>query len=159
MLSTGITQLVLLLLFFCSFVPTFKYFLQLVCSYCIKDKWEVHIVRYDIKCLRTRPSLVIFNDNVLKVDNYMAKCTNKRKINNSIHNSIEMVTFLVFSNVFEFFMIHVSVRLSDRSKVTQNKINFVKSCPKCGLNSKLPDHHSTALLTVLSHSLVVHVNH
>ena len=29
----------------------------------------------------------------------------------------------------EFFTIRVSVRLSDRSKVTQNKINFVKIAP------------------------------
>ena len=29
---------------------------------------------------------------------------------------------------FEFFTIRISVRLSDRSKDTQNKINFVKNC-------------------------------
>ena len=64
---------------------------------------------------------------------------------------------------FEFFTIRfsvrLSVRLSDRSKVTQNKINFVKNCPQWGLNSQPPDHQSTALPTVLSHYLVVCVNH
>ena len=53
----------------------------------------------------------------------------------------------------------ISVRLSDRSKVTQNKINFVKNCPQWGLNSQPPDHQSPALTTVLSHYLVVGVNH
>ena len=35
--------------------------------------------------------------------------------------------------MIEFFTIRISVRLSDRSKVTQNKINFVKNCPQWGL--------------------------
>ena len=60
---------------------------------------------------------------------------------------------------FEFFTIHVSVRLSDRSEVTQNKINFIKNCPQWGLNSLPPDHQFTALPTVLSHYLVICVNH
>ena len=58
----------------------------------------------------------------------------------------------------EFFMIRISVRLSDRSKVTQNKINFVKNCPQWGLKSQPPDQ-SHALPTELSHYLVVGVNH
>ena len=53
----------------------------------------------------------------------------------------------------------ISVRLSDRSKVTQHKINFIKNCPQWGLNSQPPDHQSHALPTVLSHYLVVDVNH
>ena len=44
-----------------------------------------------------------------------------------------------------FFTIHVSVRLSDRSEVTQHKINFVKKCSQWGLNSQPPDHQSHAL--------------
>ena len=56
--------------------------------------------------------------------------------------------------LFEFFTIRISVRLSDRSKVTQNKINFIKNCPQCGLNSQLPDHQSHALLTVLWRNLL-----
>ena len=60
----------------------------------------------------------------------------------------------------EFFTIgRISVRLSDRSKVTQNKINFVKNCPQWGFNSQPPDHQSHALPTVLSHYLVVDVTH
>ena len=55
-------------------------------------------------------------------------------------------------------MIRISVRLSDRSKVTQNKINFVKNCRQWGLNSQPPDHQSNALPTELSHYLVVGVN-
>ena len=47
--------------------------------------------------------------------------------------------------IIEFFTIHVSVRLSDRSEVTQHKINFVKNCPQCGLNSQPSDHQSHAL--------------
>ena len=43
----------------------------------------------------------------------------------------------------------ISVRLSDKSKVTQNKINFVKNCPKWGLNPQPPDHHSNVLPTEL----------
>ena len=52
-------------------------------------------------------------------------------------------------------MIRVSVRLSDRSEVTQNKISFIKNCPQWGLNSQPPDQQSTALPAVLSHYLVV----
>ena len=43
-----------------------------------------------------------------------------------------------------------------RSKVTQNKINFVKSCHQWSLNTRPPDHQSNA---VLSYYLVVCVNH
>ena len=53
----------------------------------------------------------------------------------------------------------ISVRLSDRSKVTQNKINVVKNCPQWSLNPQPLDHHSNALPTELSHYLVVCVNH
>ena len=61
---------------------------------------------------------------------------------------------------FEFFTICVSVRLSDRSKFTQNKIKFVKNCPQWGLNLQPPDHQSTVLSTALSqYYLVVCVNH
>ena len=48
----------------------------------------------------------------------------------------------------------ISVRLSDRSKVTQHKINFVKKCPQWGLNSQPPDHQSHALLTELARNLL-----
>ena len=48
----------------------------------------------------------------------------------------------------------ISVRLSDRSKVTQPKINFVKKCPQWGLNSQPPDHQSHALLTELARNLL-----
>ena len=48
---------------------------------------------------------------------------------------------------------------SDRSKVTQNKINFAKNCLQWGLNSQPLDHQSHALPTELSHYLVVGVNH
>ena len=56
--------------------------------------------------------------------------------------------------LFEFFTIHVSVRLSDRSEVTQNKINFVKNCPQWGLNSQPPDHQANALPTELGWNLL-----
>ena len=48
----------------------------------------------------------------------------------------------------------ISVRLSDRSEVTQHKINFVKTCPQKGLNPWPPDHQSNALLTVLGRNLL-----
>ena len=51
-------------------------------------------------------------------------------------------------------MIRISVRLSDRSNVTQSKINFVKNCPQWVLNSQPPDHHSDALPTVLGRNLL-----
>ena len=57
-------------------------------------------------------------------------------------NSIVLNVNLVSHN-------HISVRLSDRSKVTQNKINFVKSCLHWGLNSQPLDHHSNTLPTEL----------
>ena len=51
----------------------------------------------------------------------------------------------------EFFMIRISVRLFDRSKVTQNKINFIKNCSQWGLNSQPLDHHPHVLPTEISH--------
>ena len=77
----------------------------------------------------------------------------------SITQMVTEVCSSIVSQSTEFFTIHVSVRLSDRSKVTQSKINFVKNCPQGGLNSQPPDHQSTALSTVQSHYLVVLVNH
>ena len=50
----------------------------------------------------------------------------------------------------EFFTLGVSVRLSDRSKVMQNKINFVS----WGLNSQPPDHDSNAVTTELDRNLL-----
>ena len=52
----------------------------------------------------------------------------------------------------------ISVRLSHRSEVTQNKTNFIKNCPQWGLNLQPLDHHSNALPTELSHYLIVCVN-
>ena len=48
----------------------------------------------------------------------------------------------------EFFTIRVSVRLSDRAEVTQNKINF-------GCNPQPPDHHSNGLPTELGRNLLL----
>ena len=48
----------------------------------------------------------------------------------------------------------ISVRLSDRSEVTQHKKNFVKNCPQWDLNPWPPDHQSNALLTVLERNLL-----
>ena len=48
---------------------------------------------------------------------------------------------------------HISVRLSERSKVTQNKINFIKNCPQWSVNSQPPDHQSHALLTEVGRNL------
>ena len=48
----------------------------------------------------------------------------------------------------------ISVRLSDRSKVTENRINFVKNCPQWDLNSQPPDHQSGALTTELGRNLL-----
>ena len=45
-------------------------------------------------------------------------------------------------------ILRISVRLSDRSEVTQHKINVVKHWPQWGLNSQPPDHQSPALPTV-----------
>ena len=57
-------------------------------------------------------------------------------------------------HINEFLTIRVSVRLSDRSKVTQNKINFVKNCPQWGWNPGPPDHHSNAQPTDLGWNLL-----
>ena len=51
-------------------------------------------------------------------------------------------------------ILRISVRISGRSKVTQNKINFVKNCPQWGLNSQPPDHQSRTLPTVLARNLL-----
>ena len=47
----------------------------------------------------------------------------------------------------------ISVRLSDSSEVTQNKINLVKNCPQWGLNSQPPDHQFYALPAELARNL------
>ena len=41
----------------------------------------------------------------------------------------EITDLLYEPGTIEFFTLGVSVRLSDRSEVTQNKINFVKIAP------------------------------
>ena len=51
-------------------------------------------------------------------------------------------------------MIRISVRLSDRSEVTQPKINFVKNSPQWGLSSQPTDHQFSALLTELGRNLL-----
>ena len=56
--------------------------------------------------------------------------------------------------LIEFFMIHVSVRLSDRYKVKQIKINFVKNCPQRGCNPQPLDHDSNALPTELGRNML-----
>ena len=53
----------------------------------------------------------------------------------------------------EFFTMRISVRLSDKYKVTQNKISYVKNCHQWGLNSQPPDHQFHALSTEISHYL------
>ena len=53
----------------------------------------------------------------------------------------------------------ISVRLSDRSQVTQHKINFVKNCPEWGLNPWPPDHQSPALPTELARHLLETISH
>ena len=55
---------------------------------------------------------------------------------------------------FAFFTIHISVRLSDRSKIIQHKINFVKNCSQWGLNSQPLDHQSGVLTTELARNLL-----
>ena len=55
---------------------------------------------------------------------------------------------------FEFFTISISVRLSDRSKVTQYKINFVNNCPQWGSNPQSLDNHSNSLPTMLGKNLL-----
>ena len=49
---------------------------------------------------------------------------------------------------------HISVGSSDRSAVTQHKINSVKNCPQWGLNPKPPDQQSHALPTELGRNLL-----
>ena len=48
----------------------------------------------------------------------------------------------------------ISVRLSDRSEVTQQKINCIKNCHQWCLNSQTPDHQSHALPTALGRNLL-----
>ena len=50
----------------------------------------------------------------------------------------------------EFFTIGVSVRLSVRFNVTQNKLNFVKKCPQWGWKPGPSDLQASALPTELS---------
>ena len=59
---------------------------------------------------------------------------------------------------FEFFTIGVSVRLSDRFNVTQNKINFVKNFPQWGWEPGPPDLQASALPTELSQHSVASLN-
>ena len=62
--------------------------------------------------------------------------------------------FVQHKYTIEFCTIRISVRLSDRSKVSQHKINFVKNCPQWGLDSQPPDHQSGALTTELARNLL-----
>ena len=72
----------------------------------------------------------------------------------------EEYSFLTGSEIvsFGFFTIGVSVRLSDRFNVTQNKINFVKNCPQWGWKPGPPDLQASALPTELSQHSVASLN-
>ena len=63
-----------------------------------------------------------------------------------------------FLESIEFFTIGISVRLSDRFNVTQNKINFVKNCPQWGWKPGPPDLQASALPTELSQHSVASLN-
>ena len=68
------------------------------------------------------------------------------------------VNFDRHAEIFEFFTIGVSVRLSDRFNVTQNKINFVKNCPQWGWKPGPPDLQASALSTELSQHSAASLN-
>ena len=74
--------------------------------------------------------------------------TTKSKLSKCVSSIIHELVIL------EFFTLGVSVRLSDRFKVTQNKINFIQNCPQWGLNSQPLDHHSNALPTKSGRNLL-----
>ena len=82
--------------------------------------------------------------------NWMQSCPWQRK-NYSVLLKIHILRLLIHSG---FFSIRTSVRLSDRSKWTQNKIHFINNCPQWSLNPRPPDHHANALLTVLGRNLL-----
>ena len=67
-------------------------------------------------------------------------CTEKRNIVLSKLETYVWLQEIPSKYWIEFFTIRISVRLSNRSKVIQNKINFVKNCSQWGLNSQPPDH-------------------
>ena len=62
------------------------------------------------------------------------------------------------NTTIEFFTIGISVRLSDRFNVTQNKINFVKNCPQWGWKPGPLDLQVSALPTELSQHSVASLN-
>ena len=59
-------------------------------------------------------------------------------------------TNLAIMSTIEFFTIHISVRLSDRSEDTQHIINFVKNCPQWDLSSQPQDHFTCWTLFISS---------
>ena len=63
--------------------------------------------------------------------------------------SMSMTLTIEVFTIIDFFTTRISVRLSDRPKPTQNKINNLKNCPQWGLNSQPLDHQPYALSTVL----------
>ena len=71
-----------------------------------------------------------------------------------------LLVFYVVTLVFHDRLVwRISVRLSDRSEVTNHKINFVKNCPQLALISQSLDYQSHALPKELIHYLVVYLNH
>ena len=65
-----------------------------------------------------------------------------------------LLKFCVSNWVFHVRRFCQIIWLSDRFKVTQNKINFVKNCPQWDLNSQPSDHDSNALTTELGRNLL-----
>ena len=65
----------------------------------------------------------------------------------SVHVGDGCTSYLIYSIwIFHDKEIwHISVRLSDRFKVTQHKINFIKNCPQWDLNPQPSDHQAHAL--------------
>ena len=83
--------------------------------------------------------------------NYLPRKNKNKTDSSSTVQTTELGEFNLrpTSNSIGFFKTCISVRPIDRSKATQNKINFIKNCRQWSVNAQPPYHHSNAIPTEL----------
>ena len=92
------------------------------------------------------------NVDLIVTEGTRTACCGHKRVASDWHSSTEKLGGGVIDPLFYHIRVfhdkeiwRISVRISDRSKVTQYKINFVKNGPQWGLNSQHPDHQSSGI--------------
>ena len=112
--------------------------------------WVVESLSLTQEILGSNPAIFLFDFHFFLSLN-SANSVKTFRENSIVHLAIHWERSLLGLVLVDNWVFHdrpfrrISVRLFDRSEITQNKINFIKKWPQWGLNSQPPDHQSCAL--------------